>query len=372
MKILHVIKHTSKKFGGMPYALLNIIKLETNHLEYKSEVLSVETRFINTELEGIANNIFYFKSDGKFKGFKSASKWLAENGENYDLIQFHGIWNRLIIDLLNVSVRKNFRFTIWPHCSLDYHDLKKKKFLKMKIGQLYLKKFFTKAEFILTSPVEIQNSEFFIKNPKTKVLPLPIPQNDNILIESIQKVPFKENKELFSFLFLSRFDPKKGLDNLIPAFKLLLNEFKDIRLLIAGYDDSIYSKAIKAKIDIEINDERVLVLGFLNDEEKQFAFKNSECYLLPSYYENFGISTIEALQSGLPALITRNIYIYPDLEKYNAIWLCETNVDSIYKSLKNIYLNKEDYLVKKQNSISAANQYLPENLKDLYKNYYQI
>lgn len=367
MKILHIIKYTSKNYGGMPYALQNIVKLEREQLNFSSSVLTIADQQPNLELEGVVEELVYFKSFGVLNGYREARNWLRNNGGQYDLIQFHGVWNRFILDLLSVAAAEDFNFTLWPHCSLDIHDLQKKKVLKKIIGAFFLKQKFKKCtRFVLTSDKEVQNSTFYAPSFNHYILPLPIPQLNSVL--DFKDLGIADGK--FNFIFLSRFDPKKGLVELIDAFKELFERHDNIRLILAGSDSSAFSKLVLEKVDNELPQDKVLVPGFLNDADKLAALKQSHCFLLPSKYENFGISIIESLQTGLPALITKEVYIYEDLDKFDAVWLCEPNALSIKETCELILTNQDAIGEKRKKAELAAKQYSPEVLAESYRKFY--
>lgn len=370
MKVLHVLDYTSKKRGGMPYALLNIIKLETRNLSIESDVLTQETEDRNLELEETANNVYYFENNGILRGASDAKKWFRDHANDYDVIQFHGLWNRFTLDLFKQAHALKIKFNLWPHCSLDYHDLRKKKTIKFLIGWFYLSWVLKYAKFTLTSELEITNSKFFVRSPVTQVLPLPIPKMEVSKVTGNHDKPFVRIPESFYFLFLSRFDPKKGLQDLLPAFQKLAKENPAVNLILAGADGSEFSNRMIESIKSEIAEGSVQNVGFLDDHAKAYAFQNSDCYLLPSYYENFGISIVEALQHGLPAMITRNVYIHNDLYKHNSIWLTETGSKAIYQVMKEILSNNVDYEEKCRNAATSANQYLPEELSPLFASSY--
>jgi UDP-glucose:(heptosyl)LPS alpha-1,3-glucosyltransferase len=99
-------------------------------------------------------------------------------------------------------------------------------------------------------------------------------------------------------LFLGTGYGRKGLDLLIPAFARLAAVRGDARLVVAGYDSArrrYEHQAERAGIAA-----RTRFLGGRNDPEALYAA--ADLYVLPTRYDPFANSTLEALASGLPVV----------------------------------------------------------------------
>lgn len=66
--------------------------------------------------------------------------------------------------------------------------------------------------------------------------------------------------------------------------------------------------------------ERVHFLGFLKEGQKRQALLGSDLYVLPSASENFGISVLEALNAGLPSLVSTGVALHDLVAKESARW----------------------------------------------------
>jgi glycosyltransferase involved in cell wall biosynthesis len=99
--------------------------------------------------------------------------------------------------------------------------------------------------------------------------------------------------------FVGRLDPKKGIENLLAACRIL-NERKapDFSLSIAGSGSSEYEAKLRGEIDrLELGRE-VAMLGDIRGEEKQRMFERTDVVVVPSFTENFAIVVAEALAHG--------------------------------------------------------------------------
>jgi glycosyltransferase involved in cell wall biosynthesis len=86
-------------------------------------------------------------------------------------------------------------------------------------------------------------------------------------------------------------------------------------ILIVGPDHEGYKKdLIKIINELNIN-ENVKFIGNLKREDINKAYVDSDIFVLPSYSENFGLTIIESLACGCPAVITRNVNISNEMNE---------------------------------------------------------
>jgi len=104
-------------------------------------------------------------------------------------------------------------------------------------------------------------------------------------------------------LFLSRIHKIKGPDLLARAFAALLRDFDNIKLVIVGPDDG-YLPVLKKLIQELKIEENVLFTGLLDGRDKLAAYIDADVYVLPSAYEIFGRTLLEACACGTPIIVT--------------------------------------------------------------------
>lgn len=104
-------------------------------------------------------------------------------------------------------------------------------------------------------------------------------------------------------LYLGRIHKIKGLDLLAEAFATLSKELKHAKLAITGPDDGYLPSLKKLITDLEISD-KVLFTGPLYGRAKVEAYVDADVYVLPSRYEIFGSTVLEACACGTPIVLT--------------------------------------------------------------------
>jgi glycosyltransferase involved in cell wall biosynthesis len=104
-------------------------------------------------------------------------------------------------------------------------------------------------------------------------------------------------------LYLGRVHKIKGLDLLARAFVDILRAVPEARLVVAGSDDGYLHTMKKLADDLGIAG-RTLFPGPIYERSKLEAYVDADVYVLPSTYEIFGVSALEACACGTPVVLT--------------------------------------------------------------------
>jgi len=104
-------------------------------------------------------------------------------------------------------------------------------------------------------------------------------------------------------LYLGTLQPKKNLVRLIEAFNILNTKYK-IQLLIAGKKGWLYEKIFELVKEMRL-EEKVIFPGFISEEEKPYLIAGAKAFILPSFYEGFGIPVLEAMSLGVPVIASK-------------------------------------------------------------------
>lgn len=109
----------------------------------------------------------------------------------------------------------------------------------------------------------------------------------------------KTNKYGKYLLFLGTLQPRKNIERLIAAFKLLKT---DCKLVIVGMRNEGRGGWMNENIK---GDNKIILTGYVPDEEVPILMANAQAFVLPSLYEGFGIPAIEAMACGTPVIVSR-------------------------------------------------------------------
>ncbi|MCJ7445549.1 MAG: glycosyltransferase family 4 protein [Methanotrichaceae archaeon] len=109
-----------------------------------------------------------------------------------------------------------------------------------------------------------------------------------------------------SLLFIGNIIPRKGLHILLKALKR--SPENQFILNVVGNRDADFSYFLTIKHQIEQNDmtNQVHFSGVLSDNDLCNCMKESHLFVMPSYYEGYGIAYLVGMGFGLPAIGTNH------------------------------------------------------------------
>ena len=124
-----------------------------------------------------------------------------------------------------------------------------------------------------------------------------IPLSDDLL-----SIPKPDNREKV-VTFLGRITMQKGPEYVVEAAVKVLQKCHNVRFVMAGSGDMMDQMiALAAKRGIA---DRFHFTGFLRGRQVYEMLKASDVYIMPSVSEPFGISPLEAMQMGVPSIISK-------------------------------------------------------------------
>lgn len=103
--------------------------------------------------------------------------------------------------------------------------------------------------------------------------------------------------------FLGRITMQKGPEYFVEAAYRVLQRTQNVRFVMAGSGDMM-EKMIRLVAQRNISD-RFHFTGFLRGNEVYEMLKSSDVYIMPSVSEPFGISPLEAMQVGVPTIVSK-------------------------------------------------------------------
>lgn len=146
------------------------------------------------------------------------------------------------------------------------------------------------------------------------------------------------NAETKYILFLGTLEPVKNISRLFEAFKIFKNTLKktnqnrhgekyDYKLVMAGKRGWLAEEYKKMARDMDLG-KSVIFTGYVIGDEVAPLFKNAEFFVMPSLYEGFGTTVLEAFAAGTPAIVS-NVSSIPEIAGDAAILVNPINVQEI-------------------------------------------
>ncbi|HEY9821703.1 MAG TPA: hormogonium polysaccharide biosynthesis glycosyltransferase HpsP [Candidatus Sericytochromatia bacterium] len=355
MRILQIIPSISLVYGGPSQMVLGL----SAALAAKNIDVTILTTDSNGDIgqlpldvplhEPIQQNgyqIIYFRCYPwrRYKFSFSLLQWLNENARQFDLAHLHALFSPVTTVAATIARYHHLPYIIRPCGMLDPADLQKKKRLKQIYATLLERPNLAGAAAIhFTSKEEAKISERFGlgstgKMPMPRDLVIPLGVTAGLFPKRLRE------SQVPIILFMSRIEPKKGLDLLIPALESILECGIEFHFILAGSNpqDADYETQIKVQIHNSSLAKYTTITGFVSGDLKVELLTKADLFVLPSYYENFGIAVAEAMAAGVPVVISDRIHIAEDIQQAEAGWVGPLEVGAIANSIKSALLNPQE------------------------------
>lgn len=373
MKILHVAHffYPCLSAGGVVNASYQIASNQSKDNDVKvisSDSCKERLKFPNgrydVDVNGIKVDYFRNLSNGfKLKTMLDtplgAPFKIRKDIKDYDIVHIHEHRQTLAILASYFARKNNIPYIVQAHGSvLPFFQ---KEGLKNLFDKVFGFKILHNAScvFALTEVEKEQYLKMGVDEDKIEIVPLGINLEEYENLPAYGKFRSKfnidENDKLI--LFVGRIHEIKGLGLLIDAFNDLINQDSEenslegnsednshsIKLAIVGPDDG-YLTELEDKIEEYSLEENVIITGPLYNEEKQEALVDCDLFVMPSKYESFTTSGLEAMACSKPLVLTKNNHIH-DWVDGNVGLACEDNKDSLRESIEKILFDEELSLI---------------------------
>ena len=244
-------------------------------------------------------------------------KFIKKNDINYDLFHGHYVDGGIIA----ADVAKNFKKPIFftPHSlgawkkadmNEDPKKMEKKYNFKRRIKEEIRILKLAKATTLTTSLQKEKLKELYNLEPKNLDI---IPPGVDIKNFCPLRSGKKTNKSLPKkyFFCLSRIDTNKGHNFLIQSFSFVNKKISDAKLIIGGGSLNPQKSELKIlkKIKIAIKKNKlknnVIMTGYIEDNVLPSFYRQASVFVVPSIFEPFGMTALEAMACGTPVVASK-------------------------------------------------------------------
>ena len=151
------------------------------------------------------------------------------------------------------------------------------------------------------------------------------------IIENPEVVPALKNKRFI--MYIGRPLPHKNLPRLIEAFSVVQATDPDLKLVLAGKKDVLYSKIEDDIKNKSINN--IVFTGFVSEGQLRWLYDNCQAYVFPSLSEGFGLPGLEAMVHGAP-VVSSNYTCLPEVFGNAAEYFDPMNVQDMASAIKRV------------------------------------
>lgn len=160
----------------------------------------------------------------------------------------------------------------------------------------------------------------------------------------INQVRIKYNIPLESdyFLALSTLQPRKNFERIIISFIEMIKaqHVKDLSLVLVGADGWDYERIYKEIKGAGEFADKIIVTGYVPDEDLAPLYSGAMAFIYPSLYEGFGLPPLEAMQCGTPVISSNNSSL-PEVVGDAAITINPNDGEALCQAMLNLYNSSE-------------------------------
>ena len=265
---------------------------------------------------------------------------------NPKILHLHGLWRSHTRIASNLS-NKGFKYVLAPHGMVDSWSLSQSRFRKKLVWRIWESRAFKEAECIhALCPAEADAIRNLMPEKKIAIIPngveIPSATFDKRKVKPPQVWEQKIPQGSSVLLFLGRFHKKKGVYELINAWKKTANlsSSKKWWLCMVGYGKDAENLTRKVKKE---NIPRCLVFGPAFGNEKTNILRSATSFILPSFSEGLPIAALEAMSFGLPCLLSSSCNL-PEAYERGAAISAEPDTPSLVESFKKLFLLNQSQL----------------------------
>ncbi len=180
--------------------------------------------------------------------------------------------------------------------------------------------------------------------------------NLSINREDVRRIGSRHSIVSDYVLYLGTLKPSKNIEGLIEAFSKIKDVKKDLKLVIAGKKgwmfESIFEKVKKLGLE-----DKVTFTDFVSEEDKPALIAGAKVFVLPSFWEGFGLDVLNAMASGVP-VVASNVGSLPEVVGDAGILIDPNNIESIALGIKEVLLASETkYNNMKEKGIAQAKKF---------------
>jgi len=289
----------------------------------------------STDARAVGNDkysLYYYSFDGSQLGIfravrrmrKDLSCWVREHAGRA-VIHDQGIWLFNNHAAIGVAKKTGIPLVVSPRGMLEPWAINYKAFKKKLAWLLYQRNDLACVDlFHATSQQEAENIlELGLRKP-VAIIP-----NGITMPLCREKTRSADKKK--TILFLSRIHPKKGLLNLVSAWRQVKGP--GWKIVIAGPDESGHKEEVMKAINAAGVEDSFEFIGSVDDRVKWDWFFRADIFVLPTFSENFGIVVAEALACGVPVITTTGAP-WQELQTHNCGWWIEIGVEPLAEALR--------------------------------------
>jgi glycosyltransferase involved in cell wall biosynthesis len=278
---------------------------------------------------------FFDRQTSFYKFSMPLSRWLSKHVSDYRIVHIHALFSHSSWAASYWAHRRGVPYVVRPLGVLNRWGMENRRpWLKDLSFRMIESRILANAALVhYTSEQERAEAELLGVKSSSAIIPNPVPAASGTAVPGSFRDAHPELAGREIILFLSRFDRKKGLELLLPAYARVRQRFPDAALVLAGSGDAGLVNELKTQASALGIDGDIVWPGFLQNEAKLAAFADASVFVLPSWSENFGVAVIEAMAAGCPVVVTDQVAVHTDIAAANAGYVVPCEIEALAEAI---------------------------------------
>lgn len=386
LRVLHVIPSLSTSQGGPSYAMPMMAKAlceEGIHID----VVTTDDDGAGLRMENVSLGqpedrggycVTQFPKQTEFyKLSLPMLRWLRAHVRGYDIIHIHALFSFASLAAMIAAKESGIPYILRPLGVLNQYGMtQRRRWLKgLSFACLDRPLMNGAAAIHYTSCQERDEAARLQLTASAEIVPLGVDLQGFAAMPDAREFSehFPQSAGHPCILFLSRIDPKKGLDLLFAAFAAAELP-TDTLLIIAGSGEGSYASKLKQDSEQLGISQRLVWTGHLKGSLKLSALAAATIFTLPSQSENFGIALLEAMAAGCACMSSPEVALAKDVAEDDAVEIVQRSVPEWKQALERLMQdrNRREHLSRNAREVAQQRYSLEAMGKGLYQLYNRI
>ena len=376
LRIVHVLPHVGSAQGG-PVVALAMLAAQQVARGYRVTIVASTLEQDGPPPAFAAGIELVTEPASRTFGFRrcpALEPKLAALASEADILHSHLLWTDCHRQAARVVRTAGIPHVISPCGTLDDEALRHRGFKKWPVALWFQNRALREAACLnAQSQREAESIRAHgLRNPVAQignVIDWPGPIAENELEAFRERHALKAGKS--RVLFLGRLNPVKGLDRLVRAWAQLGEFHSGWELVLAGPDEAGYRRQIEETVRSSGLEQSVRFTGMLEVHDKWCAIAVSELLVMPSDYENFGISAAEAMSAGRP-VVTSSGTPWRHVVDAGAGWWVEKTSQAVAGALREaLSLAVEERRAMGARAVALTRDYAPQGIAETWDRVYR-
>jgi glycosyltransferase involved in cell wall biosynthesis len=311
VKVLHVAPSIAQSYGGPTYSLAGYVV--ASRLA-GIDVTVVAPRCASEDVDAFLSRageteLHFFRAvgSGAFAASPSLVSWVKQSAKSFDALHVHGLFNSISSLSARAAIGSDAALVLRPFGTLSRYTFRHRRTaLKQAYFAIVEKRNLQAAEALhFTSDTERREADWHGVDFSGRAYVIPPPSLAGITRNDRRDGSNDGGK----VLFMGRINPIKNLESLLDAWLFVRRAMPGALLELAGEGDPNYVASLQRRASMNGIASSVAFRGFVSKEKKDRLLSTATLLVLPSHHENFGVVVLEALEAGVPVVVSPEVHL---------------------------------------------------------------